>query len=216
MRNAVLNSVRNECFLWLAAILLVLPAAAFGQGESDPWLILTNGEKGPINARTTRGDLVRLYGADDVIDRGVDTGEDEGGTATGTVLFPNDPTRKVEILWRDYEKKADPSRVTISGKTSHWHAVHGVSLGSSYKELERLNGRPFPISDGEQGSVVLSWNKGLLETELRHEGEVFIWFDETASDSPRPGATKDGSAVNPIRGEQVRRVNQMVWLFPSH
>jgi hypothetical protein len=145
----------------------------------------------------------------------VDTGEDEGDTATGTVLFPNDPTRTVEILWRDYEKKADPSRVTISGKTSRWHAVHGVSLGTSYSELERLNGKAFPISSGEQGSVVLSWNGGLLENDLRRDGEVFIWFDETASNSPRAGANpqKDGNAVSSI---QERRVNQMVWLFPYH
>lgn len=217
-RNSALSSIHNAYFLWLAAILVVLPAAAFGQRQSDPWLILSSGEKGPINARTTREDLARLYGAENVIDRDVDTGGDEGDTARGTVLFPNDPTRTVVILWHDYEKKADPSRVTISGKTSRWHAVHGVSLGTSYSELERLNGKPFSISSGEQGDVVLSWNGGPLEIELRREGEVFVWFDETASDSPRRGGTsrKDGNAVNPIKGEQERRVNQMVWLFPYH
>ena len=217
-RNSALNSTLNAYFLWLAAILLALPPAAFGQRQSDHWLILTNGEKGPINARTTREELVRLYGAENVIDRDVDSGEEEGDTATGTVLFPNDPTRTVEILWHDYEKKADPSRVTISGKTSRWHAVHDVSLGTSYSELERLNGKPFPISSGAQGDVVLSWNGGLLEADLRRDGEVFIWFDDTASNSPRPGATrqKDGNAVNPIRGERGRRVNQMVWIFPRY
>jgi len=214
-RNATLSSICHAYFLWLAAILVVLPGAALGQGDSDPWLISSSGENGPINARTTRDDLVRLYGAENVVDRDVATGDDEGGTAKGTVLFPNDATRTVEILWRVFEKKAGPSRITISGKSSRWHAVHGVSLGMSYNELERLNGKPFPISDGEQGSVVLSWNGGLLGTDLRRGGDVFIWFDDAASNSPTP-ATKGGNASKSMKGEQVRRVNQVVWLFPAH
>jgi hypothetical protein len=39
-RNAALNSTHTAYFLWLAAILVVLPAAAFGQAESDPWLVV--------------------------------------------------------------------------------------------------------------------------------------------------------------------------------
>jgi hypothetical protein len=85
----------------------------------------------------------------------------------------------------------------------------------SCKELERLNGKAFPISDGEQGRVVLSWNGGLLGTDLRRGGDVFIWFDESTSNSST-SPTKDANAAKPTGGEQVLRVNQVVWLFPAH
>jgi hypothetical protein len=150
-----------------------------------------------------------------MVDRDVYVGE--GDTETGTVLFPNDPERTIEILWQDHDKKANPSRVSISGKTSRWHAVRGISLGTSYSELERLNGRPFPVSWGtDQGSVVLSWNGGLLEIDLKGKGLVFIWLDEAPSNIAGPSGTsqKGGSALKPTRGNQERRVNQIAWEFP--
>jgi len=200
---------------WLAAVFVVLPSLPSVQEEADPWLILTNGEKGSINARTTRQDLVRLYGAEDVTDRDVNVGE--GATETATVLFPNDPKRTVEILWQDHDKKSNPSRVTISGKTSHWHAVHGISLGTSYSELERLNGRPFQVSWGtDQGSVLLSWKGGLLERDLKGEGHVFIWLDDAPSSNAGLSGTsqKSDAPSKAAKGKQERRVNQIAWEFP--
>jgi hypothetical protein len=215
-RSVALRCIHNRHLLWLAAILVVLLALAFGQAESDPWLIVTNGEKGSINARTTREDLVRLYGAENVVDGDVDVGE--GDTEPGTVLFPNDPERTVEILWQDHDKKANPSRVTISGKTSRWHAVHGISLGTSYTELERLNGKPFPVSWGtDQDSVVLSWNGGQLEIALKGEGQVFVWLDQPPSNSAGPSGTsqKGSNGLKGPRGKQERRVDQIAWEFPT-
>ncbi len=209
-------SMHNTYLLfWLAAILVVLPGLPSVQAQADPWLILTNGEKGSINARTTREDLVRLYGAENVIDRDVDVGE--GDTEAGTVLFPNDPKHTIEILWQDHYKKANPSRVTISGKTNRWHAVHDISLGTSYSELERLNGRPSPVSWGtDQGSVVMSWNGGLLERDLKGEGHVFIWLDDAPSNNAGPSGTsqKSDTASKAAKGKQERRVNQILWEFP--
>ncbi len=205
-RNLAQQSMHGPFLLWLAVLLVGVTTPAFGQQEKDTWLILTNGEKGSINVRTTREDLVRLYGAENAIDRAVGVGD--GDTEIGTVLYPNDPKRTIEILWRDDDEKRNPNRVSISGKASLWHAVHAISLGTSYGELERLNGRAFPISWGtDQGSVVLSWKGGLLEHDLKGEGQVFIWFDDAQSD-------KTDRASKPGQGKQERRINQIVWEFP--
>lgn len=207
-------STYNTYLLWLFVILVVLPGLPSVQAEADPWLILTNGEEGSINARTTREDLVRLYRAENVVDR--DVGVGEGDTERGTVLFPNDPKRRIEILWQDYDKKANPSRATISGKTSRWHAVHGISLGTSYSELEQLNGRPFPVSWGtDEGSVVKSWNGGLLELDLKGKGRVLIWLDDAPSNAGLSGTSqKSDKASKAAKGKQERRVNQIAWEFP--
>lgn len=211
-RNRSLWSIHNAYLLGSTAILFLLLVPAFGQADSDPWLILTNGEKGPINAHTTREDLVRLYGSENVVDQDVPLGE--GDTEPGTVLFPNDPTRTIEILWQDHDTRAKPSRATIFGKTSRWHAVHGISLGTTYRELERLNGRAFPVSWGtDQGSVVLSWNGGLLDVDLKGEGRVFIWLDGAPSNAGPSRTSHEGAnAPKPAKGQE-RRVDQIAWEF---
>ena len=199
-RNLAQESMRTKFVLWLAVLFVGAATPSFGQGDSDAWLIQTNGKKGSICAQTTREDLVRLYGAENVIDQAVDAGE--GDTETGTVLFPHDPKRMIEILWQDRDKKRNPNRVTISGRASLWHAIHGISLGTSYSDLERLNGKPFPVSWGtDQGSVVLSWKGGMLERELKAGGRVFIWLDDVASNE---------SATT----KRERRINQIAWEFP--
>ncbi len=200
--------------LWLAIILTLLCVRAVAQVESDPCLILTNGEKGSINARTTREDLVRLYGAANVVAHEVGLGE--GDTEMGTVLFPNDPKSRIEISWLDHDKKTNPTGVTISGKVSRWHAVHDISLGTTYSELERLNGKPFSISGGtDQGNVVLSWNGGLLERELKDRGVVFIWFDNTVSNTRSESSGTDGRVLKSTKKRQERSVNRVSWKFPQ-
>ena len=107
-------NLRNLSALGLSAILMSLSVCAFGQGEADPWLIVPNGDAGPISFRASRADLVQRYGAANVVDQEVGVGE--GDTDTATVLFPKDPERRIEILWQDREKEAYPSSVTISGQ----------------------------------------------------------------------------------------------------
>jgi hypothetical protein len=150
---------------------------------------------------------VRVYGAANVVDQEVGVGA--GDTDFATILFPSDPQRSIQILWMDPNKKTAPLSATIQGTASRWHAVHGISLGASYSDLERLNGKPFPISWGtDQGNVVLSWKGGRLDKDLKNEGVVFVWFDDAAS---------KGSSQNQIPGSESnrgRRVNQIAWEFP--
>ena len=107
--------------------------------------------------------------------------------------------------------------MTISGKVSRWHAVHGISLGTTYSELERINGRSFPISWGsDQGNVVLSWNGGLLETDLKENG-VFVWFDDALSNNAARNEMSHSIAVlKATKKKQERCVNQITWKFPYH
>ena len=86
---------RGSFFVGLAGLILLAPMTAFGQAQADPWLILVSGEKGAINSHTTRKDLVRMYGAANVVDQDVDIGE--GEMESEAFLFPKDPQRQIEI-----------------------------------------------------------------------------------------------------------------------
>ena len=189
------NPVRKERFcipdanlFWLAAILVSLLPSARGQAESDPWLILASGERGPVNIHTTREDLVRLYGDSNVVDQDADIGD--GEIEPETVLFPNDPERRIGILWKDPARRADPSSVAIRGKVSHWHAVHGISLGTTASQFQRVNGRPFRwtlTNDGtDMAEELISWQGGVLEKEFQEDDRVILSLERSPARGTKP------------------------------
>jgi len=90
-------------------------------------VILPGGAKGGIIFdQTTEAALTTTFGKVNVVARDIDL--DEGETAPGAVLFPNDPLRKAEIVWKDPVRKVGPKQVQISGERSWWRTVHGISL----------------------------------------------------------------------------------------
>jgi len=84
----------DDSVFQLAGFVFLATLLGFGQTMPDPWLILSGGKTGSINAHTTRNDLVRLYGTANVVDQDVDVGEGEMQSAT--FLFPKDPERRIE------------------------------------------------------------------------------------------------------------------------
>lgn len=196
-----MRSSRSRYAFLFAGFLFLPTILAFGQATPDPWLLLANSEQGSINTHTTREDLVRAYGAANVVDG--DIGVGEGDTEPGTYVFPKDAQRSIQILWKDPDKKTAPRLATISGKASRWHGVHGLSLGTSLSELERLNGRRFDITWGtDEPGWVISWKGGLLEKEFKG---VNVWLDDLppkAVTTPhRPGPHAPDRHVNQINWE---------------
>jgi hypothetical protein len=164
------------------------------QAAPDPWLILASGEKSAINAHTTRADLVRMYGAANVVDEEADVGE--GDMETVTTVFPRDPKRSIDILWKDPDKKTAPDSLTIRGCASRWKTEHNISLGMSLKRLEGLNGKPFHLSGlgWDYAGTVLSWADGILAPDLSGaQGHVILRL----TCSGNPVTKEEGSAVAP-------------------
>jgi hypothetical protein len=132
---------------------------------SSEWEILPHGS-GPITPQTSEADLRKRYGSNAVTPSRIELGE--GLTAAGTVLFPGDSLRRLEIIWQDSTHRRTPARVILRGTRSRWGVGQGISLGSSLQELERLNGRPFTLAGfgWDYAGVVVDWNGGALDSLL--------------------------------------------------
>jgi hypothetical protein len=188
-------------FFYLATIL------GFSQATLGPWLILAGGEKGAINPNTTRKDLVRMYGAANVVDEEADVGE--GELESVTTLFPKDSKRSIEIMWKDPDKKTAADSLTIRGCASRWKTAHNISLGMSLKQLESLNGRPFHLSGlgWDYGGSVLSWSDGTLAPELSGaHGHVILRL--TCSGNPvtkEEGPRWPPTAISPLKTPSCRK-----------
>lgn len=212
-------AMRSGFIFRLAGFTVLATMLGLGQAAPDPWLILASGEKGAINVHTTRQDLVRMYGAENVVDQDVDIGE--GEMQSGTFLFPKDPERRVEVLWKDPDTKTAPESADIIGGKSRWHAAHGITLGTSASELERLNGRPFRFTltnDGtDMAEELISWRGGSLEKEFQGECRVILELEW----APAKGAKQRGphdigtDSDNPVWRAQHPHVSRISWLFAS-
>ena len=89
----------------------------------------------------------------------------DGTKIPGTILFPNDPRRRLEVLWSNEASRTDPSVIAINGK-SQWTAPKGLKLGLPLAALEKMNGRPFKLSGfGADGTAsVAGWEGGGLSS----------------------------------------------------
>lgn len=86
-----------------------------------------------------------------------------GANIPASILFPNDPRRRLEVLWNNPAGRTDLQVIAINGK-SQWSAPKGLKLGLTIAALQKLNGRPFKISGfGADGAAsVLGWEGGSL------------------------------------------------------
>jgi len=214
-----MQAARRACIL--VGLLFLGTVLGFSQATSDPWLIVTSGRRGSINPHTTRADLVRMYGAANVVDQDVDIGEGEMQSAT--FLFKKDPERQIEIVWKDSDNKTAPESADIRGKKSLWHGIHGITLGTSASDLERLNGRPFRFTltnDGtDMAQELISWRGGVLEKEFQGDARVMLeleWAPAKGAQQRGPSPDLGVDSDNPVWRAQNPHISRMSWIFSSN
>jgi hypothetical protein len=119
---------------------------------------------GSITQQSDETALRRIFGDSNVKQDRVQIGE--GETLPGTVLFPDDSTRQLMILWSDTVGRRLPSRLILRGDSSRWSLRPGITLGTTLERLEQLNGRPFTLAGfgWDYSGVVTDWRGGSLAT----------------------------------------------------
>lgn len=161
--------------------LLLLPLAFTARaGSADDYVL-----PGELTRDTTRAHLEARFGAANVVPQTLDGAE--GSTFEGLVLFPNDATRRAEILLPD-DGSDGVSAIRVTGETSRWKLDTGVHPGMTLADLVALNGQPIVFSglDWDYGGSVLQWNGGKLEPD--EGGLVYRSLTLTHPDDAPDGA----------------------------
>jgi hypothetical protein len=186
----------------LAACCAALAAAPAFADEIDCEAVFTRD--------ATHEKIAASFGADNVkID---DIPGAEGEVLTGTIVYPDDPNRRLEVAWQD-EAMRDP--IVMVTERSGWR-VGGVKIGLSLAELEALNGGPFKLYgfDWDYGGMITDWGGGALAKPLRGGCALSVQLhraddvpdevaDKAAGDAEFSSADSDVQALRPVVGEIV-------------
>jgi hypothetical protein len=180
------------------------------------WAIDPANKIGKISSKITEADLMQIYGRKNVTHGTLDVGE--GETMSATIVFANLPQRRLEIAWKDEAGRKFPARIQIEGKSSLWHTTQGITLGTSLRTLEKMNGKPFLLAGfgWDYSGTVTSWNQGNLEQGLKNV--VLRLAPSTRNEIPseeekRVEGDKDFPSAHPSMQKIDPTVYQLIWLF---
>lgn len=210
---------RRPTLLLVATLLGVFggPSSARSVQRTEPtntrWLIVPAGRVADIEATSSLSELEKRFGPENVQQAKINLGE--GDFADGTVLYPQDPTRRVDIVWKDKSQRA-PATLRVHGNASQWGIAPGITLGTSLKEIERLNGGPFTLTGFayDYSGTITDWNGGRLaplRTGLPH---AFIRLEpgtEAHSSMRADYAEVNGDHDFSSRREAMQRLNPKVY-----
>ena len=137
----------------------------------------------------------------------------EGETAPGTILYPRDSLRRAEIIWRDTVTRREPARIVLRGSRSEWQVNGPISLGTSLKDLERLNGKPFTLAGfgWDYAGVIIDWQGGALDSTL---AGIKLYLDPGPAQYESPAYSqvlgdRDYSSTLPAMQQLNPRVGQI-------
>jgi hypothetical protein len=92
-----------------------------------------------------------------------DVDASNGTKVPASVLFPDDPKRRLEVWWSNPTARSGTYLIVINGKST-WTAPDGLRLGLTLQQLEKLNKKAFKLKgfDKDGVSTVSDWDEGVL------------------------------------------------------
>jgi hypothetical protein len=147
----------------VAIALSVVPVSAQQQEVSRPSGTHVVACSGAFAKDSNHLKLTTAFGSKNVILTEVEAAD--GSKVPSSVLFPNDPKRRLEVWWSDPAARKDTYLIVIGGQ-SNWSAPGGSRLGQTLEQLEKLNHKPFKLKgfDKDHVATVSDWDGGALAT----------------------------------------------------
>lgn len=180
LRHIALAAALSLSCAWSAGAQSARPVDADTQDNLQPQKRDAIGCEGAFARDTTHAKLVAAFGASNVTFREVDAAE--GLKEKATVLFDDDPTRRVLVFWHDERTRARPSMINVSAP-SLWIGPGGIGNGMKLSEVEKLNRKPFKLAgfDWDGGGYVRD-----LDGKLKQSGCNLVIRFEPGIANPLP------------------------------
>lgn len=188
------------------------------QRDSGSRLLTPGKSAGAITAKSGMTDLIRIYGEKNVKAEDIQIGE--GDTVPGAVIFPDKPEHRLELIWKDAKTRIGIESVRFDGEKSRWRTSEGITLGTSLKELETLNGGAFTLAGfgWDYGGTVFSWgDHGKLYDRFQKTGSLVLRLSPALEDeSPEAmqlAGDREFSSSHPAMQKVNPRVYQLIMML---
>lgn len=137
-------------------------AAESATGTGTPVASFVLGCGAPFTREATPATLAEVFGRENVIPETI--AGPEGAQMNVTAIYPNDPARRIEVVFRNEEERTDLSAVMVSAPESQWTGPGGVKIGDGIEAVEAANGAPFDVMgfQWDYGGFVADWKGGKL------------------------------------------------------
>ena len=118
---------------------------------------------GTLGPLTTRQALEARFGKAHVREETFD-GAEGIGTYPALVVFPDDPSRRLELVLDAEDKDAPIQELRVRAPGSRWRDASGLLMGMTLSELVALNGAPISFYglEWDYGGTVQDWHGGKL------------------------------------------------------
>lgn len=147
--------------LGIAVVAAVAPAG-LAVTPADPCALTLRDPGRMLDRQVSPALLARVFAPGQLRDGAVEVGE--GETRPGTVIFPDDPRRRLSVVWKDRSGLQSKIWLMVDGE-SRWRGYRDVGIGTDLRTLERLNERPFALAGfaWDYGGTVVDWRGGRLD-----------------------------------------------------
>jgi hypothetical protein len=214
MRHRI-NIILKLAVLLLTCCFPICEGGAAGSTWQASHLIIPGIRVCAITPQTSESELQKIYGRKNVRGAEVDVGE--GEHEPGAVIYPDNPTKTIEVIWKDAHEKRRPKQVRLTGENSVCRTRQGISLGTRLKELERINGRPFELTgfSYDLAGTVVSWEGGKLEKQFDKRGRVILRLDYSYKSiyglSEKELHSVDGDQLFSSNNRVMQKINPKVY-----
>jgi len=182
MRRGLTASPGRVALAGVALGTVILAAAATGLAvtPADPCQLTLRDPGKMLDRQVSPALLARTFAPSALRDAAVEIGE--GETRPGTVVFPDDPRRRLSVVWRDRPSAGGKIWLMVDGE-SRWRGYRNVGLGTDLRTLERLNGRPFVLAGfaWDYGGTVVDWRGGALASTATERCRLIVRLEPPRS-----------------------------------
>lgn len=150
------------------------PASERGGRDGAGRCVIAPGEGvGPVRRGVSEARLVKQVGARFVSREDLPLGE--GMSEPGTVLWPEDPARRLEVRWTD-PGRTRPAAIVLRAGHSACATADGIGIGTRLSALVERNRGPIDVLGfgWDYAGTVASFRGGALEARLGRERGVVL------------------------------------------